>query len=76
MFCGEITTNRRQLYRFRVFKIADLKTVRPDVSGVNLRNMTAKRTILGPVLLEISYLITTLASAAEMMGPEMSISDI
>ena len=26
MFCGEITTNRRQLYRFRVFKIADLKT--------------------------------------------------
>ena len=26
MFCGEITTNRRQLYRFRVFKTADLKT--------------------------------------------------
>ena len=26
MFCGEITTNRRQLYCFRVFKIADLKT--------------------------------------------------
>ena len=26
MFCGEITTNRRQLYRFRFFEIADLKT--------------------------------------------------
>ena len=26
MFCGEITTNRRRLYRFRVFRIADLKT--------------------------------------------------
>ena len=30
MFCGEITTNRLRLYRFRVFKIADmadLKTI-------------------------------------------------
>ena len=61
MFCGEITTNRRQLYCFRVFKIAELETVRPDVSGVNLRNMAAKRTILGPILLVISYLIITLA---------------
>ena len=61
MFCGEITTNRRQLYRFRVFKIAELEIVRPDVSGVNLRNMAAKRTILGPILLVISYLIITLA---------------
>ena len=24
MFCGEITTNRLRLYRFRVFKIADM----------------------------------------------------
>ena len=74
MFCGEITTNRRQLYRFRVFKIAELETVRPDVSGVNLRNMAAKRTILGPILLEISSYNN--ASAAEMIGPEMSVSDI
>ena len=75
MFCGEITTNRRQLYRFRVFKIADLETVRPDVSGVNLRNMAAKKNNSWPNSFSniISY---NNASAAEMIGPEMSVSDI
>ena len=72
MFCGEITTNRRQLYRFRVFKIAELETVRPDVSGVNLRS---KKNNSWPNSFRnnISY---NNASAAEMIGPEMSVSDI
>ena len=53
MFCGEITTNRRRLYRFRVFRIADLKTSQTKRFRVNLQNIATKRTIL----LEISYLI-------------------
>ena len=64
MFCGEITTNTRQLYRFRVFKIADLKTsqtrrFRGKLAKHNSKENHSFRNI-------ISY---KSANAAEMSGP-------
>ena len=71
MFCGEITTNRRQLYRFRVFKIADLKTSQTKrFRGKFAKHGSQKNISFRNI---ISY---NNANAAEMSGPEMSVTDI
>ena len=65
MFCGEITTNRRRLYSFRVFRIADLKTSQTKrFRGKFAKHGNKKK---------ISY---NSANAGEMIGPEMSVTDI
>ena len=71
MFCGEITTNRRRLYRFRVFKIADLKTSQTrSFRGKFAKHGNKKNNSFRNI---ISY---NSANAAEMSGPEMSVTDI
>ena len=67
MFCGEITTNRR----FRVFRIADLKTsqtrrFRGQFAKHGNKNNNSFRNI-------ISHRPN---SAAKMSGPEMSVTDM
>ena len=64
MFCGEITSNRRQLYRFRVFKIADLKTSRTRRFGGKFAKHGSKKNNSFRNI--ISY---NSANAAEMNGP-------
>ena len=71
MFCGEITTNRRRLYRFRVFKIAELKTSQTrSFRGKFAKHGNKKNNSFINI---ISY---NSANAAEMSGPEMSVADI
>ena len=71
MFCGEITTNRRQLYRFRVFKIADLKTSQTKrFRGKFAKHGSQKNISFRNI---ISY---NSANAAEMSGPESGVTDI
>ena len=71
MFCGEITSNRRRLYRFRVFKIADLKTSQTrSFRGKFAKHGNKKNNSFRNI---ISY---NSANAAEMSGPEMSVTDI
>ena len=64
MFCGEITTNRRQLYRFRVFKIADLKASQTRRFRGKLTKRGSKKNNSFRNI--ISY---KSAKAAEMSGP-------
>ena len=68
MFCGEITTNRRQLYRFRVFKIADFKTSQIR----RFRGKFAKHGNKNSFTNIISY---NSANNAEMSSPKMSVTD-
>ena len=71
MFCGEITTNRRRLYRFRVFRIADLKTSQTKrFRGKFAKHGNKKNNSFRNI---ISY---NSANAGEMSGPEMSVTDI
>ena len=71
MFCGEITTNRRRLYRFRVFRIADLKTSQTKhFRGKFAKHGNKKKNSFRNI---ISY---NSANAGEMSGPEMSVTDI
>ena len=74
MFCGEITTNRRQLYRFRVFKIADFKHVKTSqfrrFRGKFAKHGNKKNNSFTNI---ISY---NSANNAEMSGPEMRVTDI
>ena len=66
MFCGEITTNRRRLYRFRVFRIADLKTSQTKrFRGKFAKHGNKKNNSYRNI---ISY---NSANAGEMSGPEM-----
>ena len=68
MFCGEITTNRRRLYRFRVFRIADLKTSQTKrFRGKFAKHGNKKNNSFRNI---ISY---NSANAGEMSGPEMSV---
>ena len=64
MFCGQITINRRQLYRFRVFKIADLKTSQTRRFRGKLAKHGSKKNHSFRNI--ISY---KSANAAEMSGP-------
>ena len=71
MFCGEITTNRRRLYRFRVFRIADLKTSQTKrFRGKFAKHGNKKNNSFRNI---ISY---NSANAGEMSGLEMSVTDI
>ena len=71
MFCGEITTNRRRLYRFRVFRIADLKTSQTKrFRGKFAKHGNKKNNSFRNI---ISY---NSAIAGEMSGPEMTVTDI
>ena len=71
MFCGEITTNRRRLYRFRVFKIADLKTSQTRSFRCKFaKHGNKKNNSFRNIIFYNS------ANAAEMSGPEMSVTDI
>ena len=71
MFCGEITTNRRRLYRFRVFRIADLKTSQTKrFRGKFAKHGNKKNNSFRNI---VSY---NGANAGEMSGPEMSVTDI
>ena len=72
MFCGEITTNRRQLCRFHVFnKIADLKTSQARrFRGKFAKHGNKKNNSFRNIISHKS------ANAAEMSGPEMSVTDI
>ena len=71
MFCGEITTNRRRLYRFRVFRIADLKTSQTKrFRGKFAKHGNKKNNSFRNI---ISY---NSANAGEMSGLEMSVTVI
>ena len=71
MFCGEITTNRRRLYRFRVFRIADLKTSQTKrFRGKFAKHGNKKNNSFRNI---ISY---NSANAGEMSGLEMSVTNI
>ena len=77
MFCGEITTNRRRLYRFRVFRIADLKTSQTKRFGGKFAKHGNKKNNSFRNSLSLSFLISyNSANADEMSGPEMSVTDI
>ena len=73
MFCGEITTNRRRLYRFRVFRIADLKTSQIKRFRGKFAKHGNKKNKNYSFRNIISY---NGANAGEMSGPEMSVTDI
>ena len=71
MFCGEITTNRRRFYRFRVqYSFADLKSQTRRFRGKFAKHGNKKNNSYRNIISYIS------ANAAEMSGPEMSVTDI